>query len=309
MAFNSELLTGSETLSSARTPAGSVKGADQEISAADYTRFCTFLEKSSGILLGQNKEYLVKNRLRKILEETREQTFGELLNVLENGAHHALRSRVIDAMTTNETLWFRDIYPFEILNELILPEFTGSTRGQSRPVRIWSAASSTGQEAYSISIIINEYLARNPGALPHNVEIIATDISPSAINQAKQGIYDNYEIVRGLNDQYQQQYFIRDERDENKLRIKEDLKQRVRFQELNLLDSYALLGQFEVIFCRNVLIYFSNDIKADILSRMARSLKPGGYLFLGGSEPIANYSDKFDMIRCKQGVVYQLKQS
>ncbi len=300
MAFNSDTLTGSGTLSSARTPVSS----DQDISAADYARFCTFLENSSGILLGQNKEYLVKNRLRSILEETREKTLSELLNILESGSQTALRSRVIDAMTTNETLWFRDAHPFEILKDTVFPELSTELRGQSRPIKVWSAASSTGQEAYSISITVNEFLKRNLGSLPQNVEIVGTDISQAAVQQAKEGVYDEYEIVRGLSEQYQRQYF---EQDGHKRRIVSEIKQRVRFQELNLLQSYSLLGQFDIIFCRNVLIYFSNEIKEDILSRMARSLKPGGYLFLGGSEPIANYSDAFDMVRCKQGVVYRLK--
>lgn len=303
MAFNSDTLTGSGTLSSARPNTVSAN-SDLDISAADYVRFCTFLENSSGILLGQNKDYLVKNRLRSILEETREKSFSELLNVLESGSQSTLRSRVIDAMTTNETLWFRDTHPFKILKETIFPELSGELRGQSRPIRIWSAASSTGQEAYSISIITNEFMKRNPGSLSQNIEIVGTDISQAALQQAKEGVYDEYEIVRGLSDQHQQQYF---KPDGQKRRIVPEIKKRVRFQELNLLQSYSLLGQFDIIFCRNVLIYFSNDVKADILSRMARSLKPGGYLFLGGSEPIASYSDAFDMVRCKQGVVYRLK--
>ena len=303
MAFNSDTLTGSGTLSSARSSA-TAASSDQDISAADYARFCTFLENSSGILLGQNKEYLVKNRLRSILEETREKTLSELLNILESGSQTALRSRVIDAMTTNETLWFRDAHPFEILKDTVFPELSTELRGQSRPIKVWSAASSTGQEAYSISITVNEFQKRNLGSLPQNVEIIATDISQAALQQAKEGIYDDYEIVRGLSEQHQRQYF---KPDGQKRRIVSEIKQRVRFQELNLLQSYSLLGQFDIIFCRNVLIYFSNEIKEDILSRMARSLKPGGYLFLGGSEPIANYSDAFDMVRCKQGVVYRLK--
>ncbi len=307
MAFNSDTLTGSGALSSASISTRSstaVASSDQNISTADYARFCAFLEKSSGILLGQNKEYLVKNRLRRILEETRENSLNELLNVLERGSQIALRARVIDAMTTNETLWFRDAHPFEILKETIFPELSSALKGQLRPIRIWSAASSTGQEAYSISITANEFIKRNPGSLMQKIEVVGTDISQAAIQQAKDGVYDKHEIVRGLNDQLQRQYF---EQDGQKRRILPEIKKRVRFQELNLLQSYSLLGQFDIIFCRNVLIYFSNDVKSDILSRMAKSLKPGGYLFLGGSESIVNYSDAYDMVRCKQGVVYRLK--
>lgn len=297
MAFKSENHKDSGILSSAR----STSLNQIEISIADYSRFCSFLEKHSGILLGENKQYLVKNRLRTIFEEANGKSLGQLIDCFERGELSQLRARVIDLMTTNETLWFRDSHPFEILKEVILPEYAIK---QTRPLRIWSAASSTGQEAYSISITVTEYLKRNPGSFPHQIEVVATDISQTAIKQAKEGRYDNYEIIRGLNTQFQQQYFVQDG---DKRRIVDAIKQRVRFQPLNLLQSYSLLGQFDVIFCRNVLIYFSNKVKSDILSRMARSLKPGGYLFLGGSEPIANYSDDYEMIRCKQGVVYRLK--
>lgn len=300
MAFNSESSTRSGILSSAREPEQAVAA----ISSLEYARFCSFLEKNSGIVLGKNKEYLVTNRLRACFEETGKQSLTELLNFLEAGGQNALRSKVVDAMTTNETLWFRDTHPFDILKDTLLPELSEQLRGKSQPIRIWSAASSTGQEAYSISITISEYLKKNLGKLPQKVEIVGTDISQNALQQAKQAAYDEYEVTRGLSVEHQRQYF---DRNETKLQLNSEIKQRVRFQELNLLQSYSLLGKFEIIFCRNVLIYFSNEIKSDILSRMANALKPGGYLFLGGSEPIANYSDQFDMVRCKQGVVYRLK--
>lgn len=298
MAFNSELSAGKNTLLSSVSV---VTEKNQEISSSDYERFCNFLEEHSGIVLGQSKEYLLINRLRNILDNARESSFSELLTVLEGRRNRTLHTRVIDAMTTNETLWFRDKYPFEILKDTLLSELSKSG---SRPVRFWSAASSTGQEAYSISITIKEYLAKNPGGLPQGYEIVATDLSETALQQAREGSYEKYDVVRGLTGYYQDKYFSADG---DKQKICDEIKSKARFQQSNLLQSYSLLGQFDVIFCRNVLIYFSNDVKSDILSRMAKSLKPDGYLFLGGPETINNYSDAFEMVRCKQGVVYRLK--
>ncbi len=288
------------TLASAK-PASSTNILKEGASANEYTRFCNFLEKHSGIVLGVNKEYLVTNRLRLILEENDLGSLGELLDIIQSSGKSTLYLKVIDAMTTNETLWFRDGHPFEILSEVVLPELFSSSA--SRP-RIWSAASSTGQEAYSISITISEFIKRKSKALSQNADIVATDISQTALQQAKEGVYDVYEITRGLSENHQRQYF---DREDQHLRLKSEIKQRVRFQQLNLLQGYSTLGSFDVIFCRNVLIYFSDEVKSDILSRMAKTLRLGGYLFLGGSEPIANYSDQFEMLRCKQGVVYRLK--
>lgn len=275
------------------------------INADEYRRFCAYLEKYSGIVLGENKEYLITSRLRPVLDHFKIDSFTTLLKQLEQGFPHDLKGRVIDAMTTNETLWFRDSHPFEILTQIILPQLA-QNRDHTKPLRIWSAASSTGQEAYSISITLKEYLAKNPGIFSTAYEIVGTDICRRAIMQAKAGRYAHHEIARGLSTYHQQRYF---QRVGDASVVNTSIRDHVRCQEMNLLQSYSLLGTFDVIFLRNVLIYFSNELKTDILNRMTRALRPGGYLFLGGSEPIANYSDQFDMIRCPQGVVYQLKAS
>ena len=272
-----------------------------EYSPQDYDRFCRYLESVSGITLGANKGYLIRSRLGRIMDEVQVTTLGDLLNLLESSASAALKVRVIDAMTTNETLWFRDEYPFEILKDTIFPEF-GSTRGGT--VRLWSAASSSGQEAYSISMTVSEYQQSRPGSLGASVQVLATDISPSVIKQARDGIYDELEINRGLSAERRNRFFTKVG---DRLRIRDDIKARVEFREVNLLQSYTSLGMFDVIFCRNVLIYFSNDNKKDILARMAKALRPKGFLFLGGSEPMANYSQEFEMVRCPRGVVYRLR--
>jgi chemotaxis protein methyltransferase CheR len=171
-------------------------------------------------------------------------------------------------------------------------------------VRIWSAACSSGQEPYSISMTIEEYLRANPGALVNNVQIVATDLSPSMLDLARAGSYDAAAMARGINDERRRMFFS--ER-HGRWELREDLRRRVTFRELNLQQGYESLGRFQVIFCRNVLIYFSADLKRNILARLAAALHPGGYLFLGAAEAITGYSDAFEMVRLPQGIVYRLK--
>jgi chemotaxis protein methyltransferase CheR len=271
-----------------------------EISTEDYDRFCRYLEIASGITLGANKAYLVSSRLNRIMDEAGLSSLGALVEALNKGGSPGLKVRVVDAMTTNETLWFRDEYPFELLKEMILPQLGGQ---RPQPIRIWSAACSSGQEPYSISMAVSEYQQTRPGALQVPVQIVATDISASMLKQARGGVYDELELNRGLSAERRVRFFTREG---NKLKVRAEVANRVEFRELNLLQSYGGLGQFDIVFCRNVLIYFSNDNKRDILSRIARVLRPNGHLFLGGSEPIVNYSQQFEMVRGSRGVTYRL---
>lgn len=276
--------------------------ATEAITIEDYKAFSIFLEDASGIVLGDNKQYLVTSRLTRLMADNDILNFSNLMSRMKSDAK--LRQRIMDAMTTNETSWFRDIYPFDILKEKLLPEFS---KKKSSQVRIWSAACSTGQEPYSLSMMAHEYHMGNPGRLPANaVQIIGTDISPRVLDAAKAGIYEGIAVSRGLS-QDRQSRFFRDTKDGG-WEVSKDIKQRVSFREINLMQNYALMGRFDIIYCRNVLIYFSTELKRDILSRMAKCLNPGGYLVLGGSESISNYSDEFELIRWRNGVIYQIKQ-
>lgn len=266
----------------------------------DYAAFRTFLEEVSGIVLGDNKQYLVTSRLTRLMQENGLETFGALMRQLKSDSK--LRHRIMDAMTTNETSWFRDTYPFDILKEHILPEFA---KGSARQIRIWSAACSTGQEPYSLSMAITEYLQGKSGSLTSgSIQILATDISPRVLEQARSGIYEGVAVTRGLAAERKQRYF---KQVGDSWQVNEAIRSRITFRELNLMQSYTSLGKFDVIFCRNVLIYFSTELKKDILSRMAKALNPGGYLVLGGSESISNYSDEFDLVRWRSGVIYKHK--
>lgn len=269
------------------------------IAANEYNLFRRYLEDACGIVLGENKHYLVTSRLKRVTEEFSFATLSDMMTTLIKGNDRHLREKVIDAMTTNETMWFRDIYPFEILKKELIPELAKN----KTPIRIWSAASSTGQEAYSISMAVSEFQQSNPGKLTSNVEIVGTDISQTVVNQAKQGRYDELSVVRGLTPERRDKFFSKKD---DKWTINSDIMLRTRFTELNLLNNYSLLGKFDIIFCRNVLIYFSSEKKKDILERMAQILKPGGTLVLGGSESPTGYTKVFSMVRYPDGVVYRL---
>jgi chemotaxis protein methyltransferase CheR len=266
----------------------------------EYLAFCDYLEKSSGITLGENKAYLVKNRLRLILEAHDVETLAEATKKIQSGRDPKLKLEIIDAMTTNETSWFRDQYPFEYLHDELLPKLTGSR--MSTP-RIWSAACSYGHEAYSISIVIEEFMMKNPGCVPSGVQIIGTDISSRVVKSASAAEFDYLSIARGLSEERKKKYFTKTENDIYKLNDK--IKSRVRFQHLNLLESYATMGKFDIIFCRNVLIYFSNENKAEIMSKFSKSLHNDGVLILGASETVTNHSTDFEMVRCPRGAVYK----
>ena len=273
-----------------------------KLSDADYDAFRKILEDACGIVLGENKHYLVTSRLNRLSEELSYPSLSAMLDKLRQGGDVKLKQRIVDAMTTNETSWFRDRYPFEMLKNSLLPELA---KQKINPLRIWSAASSTGQEIYSISMTIHEFKQANPGALNGRVEIVGTDISPTVIKTARDAKYDELSMGRGLSDERRQRFFI-DNKDGG-WTVKPEICAGTRFTELNLLNSYNLLGKFDIIFCRNVLIYFSSELKTDILERMAKVLKPGGLLFLGGSESPTGYSKAYEMVRYPEGVVYRLK--
>ena len=272
------------------------------ISPEEYRLFSDFLEDACGIVLGENKHYLVTSRLQRLMDELNIPSLSELVKRMGSVGGKSLQVRIIDAMTTNETLWFRDSHPFDILRNDIFPELA---KERTRPLRIWSAACSSGQEPYTMSMVAQEYGMANPGKLAKGVEILATDISKTVLEQARAATYDNMSLARGMSEERKLRYF----RDlgNRQWELRKEIRERVRFTELNLMQSYLSLGKFDIIFCRNVLIYFSADLKRDIIGRLAKALNPRGYLFLGSSESLAGHSDMFDMIRSGGAVYYRLK--
>ncbi len=264
-----------------------------------------YIEKNCGISITEDKVYLVETRLTTLMVENGCNNFREFHSKAVTDATGRLKDRIIDAMTTNETLWFRDTSPFVIMDEVLLKQYHDDLKsGKKQKIKIWCAASSTGQEPYSVAMIIHEFARKTPGFSVDKFEIIATDISPTVLYIAMAGRYDGLAITRGLNDSMKNRYF---EQTGKVWAIKPEIKKMVQFKKMNLQDSYAIIGKPDLILCRNVLIYFSDEFKKDILKRMAAMLRPEGYLFLGASESIINYSTEYQMQRHTRGLYYKVR--
>jgi chemotaxis protein methyltransferase CheR len=273
----------------------------RQLDDKSYHQFRVFLEQQCGIVLGESKQYLVKSRLAPLMSKFDVHSLGELVTRTLSPVERQLRAAVIDAMTTNETLWFRDDYPFKLLKSKMLPDLAL----RKTPVKIWSAASSSGQEAYSIAMSILEYQKSNPGSFSRGIQIIGTDISTTMLDHCKYGHYDSLALARGLSEERKRQFF--ENGDNGMLKVKDEVKKMVSFRPLNLLNSYSLMGRFDIVFCRNVLIYFSPEIKAQIISQIHGTLNDRGYLFLGASESLSGLNSDFEMLRCNPGIIYQKK--
>lgn len=270
--------------------------------AVEFQDFRDFLQDVAGIDLGENKQYLVATRVRRILLKEGLDSLSELTHEIRIRRNMELRQKVIDAMTTNETFWFRDFYPYEFLAQQVLPELNDSVR---KRFRIWSAACSYGQEPYSIAIVIEEYLRRNRNLNRLPFQILATDLSSLVLDGAKKGCFDRLSVSRGLEGDRLKNFF--DQIDNDTWQVKSEVRERVSFRPQNLLDSYSLLGKFDVVFCRNVLIYFSSSLKLDILRRIHKTMNKGAFLILGSSESLGEASDLFETLHVRPGVVYRAR--
>ncbi len=277
--------------------------ARDNVDQAEFDQFRQFLEDACGISLGDNKQYLVTNRMRRLMDDHKISTFSDLVRNLRQGFNRKLKEQVIDAMTTNETFWFRDIYPYDHLKNNLFPQLMGGNNKMFGPIRIWSAACSSGQEPYSISMMAEEYKLKNMGALPRQVQIVATDLSTTVLEQARAGEYDKLSVMRGLSNERLDRFF--DKTPDGNWKVKSILRDRIDFRPINLMDSYGALGKFDIVFCRNVLIYFNADLKRQILQKIHASLKPQGILYLGSSEGLAGAADLFEMVRCEPGILYK----
>jgi len=258
---------------------------------SEYNDIQNFLSQSCGIVLGENKQYLVKNRLNSLLVKYDLASFSELAKAIKGAGSisQKLKAAVVDAMTTNETFWFRDDLQFVELKEKIFPEVFEKKAGT---IKVWSAACSSGQEPYTISICAET--ASKQAGKARNVQIIGTDISELILKEAKSATYSELALSRGLDMQTKSQYF---QKTHEGYKLNTNIVQNVRFQQFNLLKPFSVLGRFDVIFCRNVLIYFSDKVKIDILTRMASSLEPGGYIFLSSTEAMPASIKEFEPVR------------
>ncbi|RAH98306.1 chemotaxis protein CheR [Acuticoccus sediminis] len=250
----------------------------------DYLR--RILKDRSGLALSADKQYLVTTRLKPICEAHGFKDLAELVGAMRGMRGRDIIEEVVDAMTTNESLFFRDQAPFECLVGHMLPQLIAARGG--KPIRIWCAAASTGQEPYSIAILLEENAAKFGR---QSFEIVATDISQAALARARAGEYTQFEVGRGMPQQYLSRYFTRGEK--NHYLIAQSIKNRVSFQSRNLLDPFDRMGQFDIVFCRNVLIYFDRPTKTQVLERMARLMPQDGFLILGGPETTLGLTARF----------------
>ncbi|MCP4673525.1 MAG: protein-glutamate O-methyltransferase CheR [Desulfobacula sp.] len=270
-----------------------------------------FIHNKSGIYLQENKKYLIENRLSGIARESGCKSFGEFYIKLKNSqSAEKLCESVVDAITTNETLWLRDQHPFSILEERILPQYLEKIKkGKSNGLKIWSAACSTGQEPYSIAMTSLNFQNKYGFKTFQNdpIKIFATDISGSAISVATKGQYDNNTMKRGMTPDFHKTYF---KKEKNKWVINERVKNMITFKELNLKTPFErTMGPFDIVFLRNVIIYFSDELKKTLFNRIIDILSPGGYFFLGTGETITGYTDGFEPLVHNDAIYYKLKKN
>lgn len=264
--------------------------------ADTFARFRAFLEQHSGILLSRDKQYLVETRLSRVARAQGYASVESLIETLLSRRDRALAREAVDAMTTNETLWFRDGYPFTALEKKFFPEAVAAKKSN---YRIWSAACSTGQEAFSISMIAEEQ------RVPFKLDIVGTDLSEEVIAKAREGVFDDLSLGRGLSPERKRQFFVKAP---SGWKVAPQISRRTQFKLGNLLELRPESRRYDLVFCRNVLIYFSRETKAKIISRIADTLVPGGYLLLGASESLTQLSDRFTAERLPTGgTAYRLK--
>ncbi|MFC1743019.1 CheR family methyltransferase [Candidatus Riflebacteria bacterium] len=278
-----------------------------KLTKEEFANLRRILHELSGIAIGNEKQYLVEQRLRPIVEMYKFRGFSDLYFKLAHNPDKRLKERVIEAITTNETFFFRDVHPFESFKKLVFPWLgeelkQKKERGLSPRTRIWCAASSTGQEPYTIAMMVYEY-CQITRYNPSEFVISATDISGEALAKALQAEYNNLEISRGLDQARRNKYFKK--KTENSWVLIEPLQHMVQFRNLNLCQPFQYLGNYEVIFCRNVLIYFDLPTKKKIIDQFYNMLPAGGWLILGSSESMYGINDKFKTVRNGPTIFYR----
>ena len=267
----------------------------------DFSLLATLLKDQSGLVLTTDKVYLLESRLMPVARQFGMKSLEELAQAIRLKKDSRIVPAVVEAMTTNESLFFRDMKPFEQLKRLVLPKLM-ETRQATKRIRIWSAACSSGQEPYSIAMMLREEKATFGG---WKIEMLATDLAQNMIDRAKEGVYSQFEVQRGLPITMLVKYF---KQEGDKWRVDPALRENIQFRTYNLLHDLTPLGQFDVVFCRNVLIYFDQPTKAKVLEAISKRMAPDGVLYLGGAETVLGISDKFQPIPGERGL-YGLAQA
>jgi chemotaxis protein methyltransferase CheR len=277
-----------------------------KINAQEIDLLSKYVYGVSGINIEVSKAYLLETRLGKILETERCQSYGELYYKAKADNTKNIEKKIIDAITTNETLFFRDTGPFELLKFKILPEvidkrLKNNGVSSSAPIRIWSAACSTGQEIFSIAIIIKELIG---DISKLNLQLLGTDLSDSAIKQASYGLYNKFEIERGLPRDRLQRFFTSIG---SSWKIRDDIRSMVTFKRINLMQPFTGIGKFDIIFCRNVAIYFTLEDRKKLFEKISDCINPDGFLVIGATESLTGVCPRFVPKRHLKTIFYQLR--
>lgn len=268
------------------------------IAAADFDHVRTLVRQRSGIVLEPGKEYLVEARLLPLVRETGLASLAALVADVRRSPSGPLAGRVVEAMTTNETSWFRDSNPFTLLTSHLLPELL-ARGGTGRTLRIWSAACSTGQEAYSIAMLMSDWLRLHPG---WTVSIVGTDLSQEVVARARAGRYSQLEVNRGLPAPQLVRHFARAG---TEWQVSDELRRMVEFRTLNLAVAFPAMPAFDIVFCRNVLIYFDTALRGAVLDRIVRTMRPDGALVLGGAETTVGLGTNLERVQPDRSAYYR----
>jgi chemotaxis protein methyltransferase CheR len=265
------------------------------VTPLDYDYLRKSLRQRSGLVLSADKQYLVESRLLPVARKAGLSNLGELVGALKRPQNDGLMEAVVEAMTTNESFFFRDKVPFEHFRLIVMPALIAA-RQSSRSIRIWCAAASSGQEPYSLAMCLKAMEREIAG---WRIEILASDLSGEMLDKARQGLYSQFEVQRGLPIQLLIKHFTQTG---EMWQIGPDLRAMIKYRKLNLLADFSHLGTFDLIFCRNVLIYFDQDTKIDVLDRLAQAVASDGYLVLGAAESVVGLTDSFKIVPNKHGL-------
>jgi len=280
-----------------------------EINKDEFLLFKKYLLESCGLDIPLEKKYLFNTRLCELIRENNFKSFSDLYLNLKNGGSKELQKKIIEYMTTHETSFFRDIHPFETLQNIIIPKILSSKlkSSQSSPkIRMWSVACSTGQEPYSMAMILQEEIDNNNSIEVKDVHILSTDISNRAIKKAKKGLYTDDEVKKGMKEKYKEKY-IKIKKN-NMWQITDEIKAMIEFKEINLSRNFSNnLPFFDIIFCRNTIIYFSKELKQKIIKQFCELLDYDGMLIVGASENLYNLTDCFETEYMGQTIIYRVK--
>jgi chemotaxis protein methyltransferase CheR len=265
----------------------------------DFSFIAGFLREKSGLIVTPDKTYLIESRLSPIARECGLTDVVQVIEAVRRDPSSKLARAVVYAMTTNETMFFRDAHPFETMRKVLFPKLM-ERRAVKKVLRIWSAASSSGQEPYSVAMLLKEYFPIDGWY----INIVGTDINPAMLERARDGYYSGFEVQRGMPIQYLMKYF---DQLGDRWRIKTEIREMVEFRLLDLLGDFSALGSFDIVLCRNVLIYFDQPSKSKVMNAISAQLAPDGVFMLGGSESVYGLCDKYTDVPNLRGV-YCLKQ-